>query len=63
MGQGSPGGFQIHSPGAVWFQRLGEPSSVIAGLAKALSERASGNTTVKMTMRVRISAVTELIFE
>jgi hypothetical protein len=61
MGQGSPGGFQTHSPGAVWFHRVGEPSSVIAGAAKAFSERVSGNMTDKMTMSLRIRAVADLM--
>jgi hypothetical protein len=63
MGQGSPGRFQTHSPGAVWFQRLGEPSSVIVGLAKALSERVSGNITDKMMTSLRIGPVTGLMLD
>lgn len=61
IGQGSPGGFQTHSPGEVWFQRFGEPCTVIAGVAKALSERVSGNTIDRMMTTLRIRVVADLM--
>jgi hypothetical protein len=30
-GHGSPGGFQIHSPGRFWYHRLAPPSGVTVG--------------------------------
>ena len=36
-GHGSPGGFQTHSPGLVWNQRLPDPSGVRFGLWLSLA--------------------------